>query len=304
MRAILWKIALLPALFLDCAIFLQDLSASAQTMNEQQIQDAAAHFTRPWSERRGIETIDRNAEVFLARAPLNKLSDILTAHAIELRRDVVGLEIEISGAFIFAYQLVGQSWSILVEGYVPGYSRPFVLQPNKLAQLSEQLQQPVIRLQVSDTGGTIGYDLFENGEWIEYFRGGDGSLEAPIESEIQPQQYLITSRPSVEIEGIDPDWLVSEQTAYFWSRYRQVTTEEIGSIWRFAYQFLHNYDAFDPALDDEYFLGGYSTLRLGDRYRVQNPGRTLILGYDSQMNRREVTSVPDLVRVDYFKFRN
>ncbi len=294
------------ALLLNCAIFLQDLSAStpAQTMNEQQIQDAAALFTRPWSERRGIETIDRNAEVFLIKVPLNELSDVLAAQAIESRRDVMGSEIEISGAFVLAYQLAGQSWSIMVEGYVPGYSQPLVLQPNRLAQLSEQLQQPVIRLQVSDTGGTIGYDLFEHGEWVEYFRGGDVSPEAPEQTEIQPQRYVITSRPSVEIEGIDPAWLVSEQTAYFWSRRRQVTAEEIGDIWQFAYQLLLDYDAFDPALDDNYFLGRYSTLRPGDRYRVQNPGITMVLGYDSQMNRREVTSVPDLVRVDYFKFGN
>jgi hypothetical protein len=306
MRAILWKVALMSALYLSCIIFQQGLSASApaQTMNEQQIQDAATHFTRPWSERRGIETIDRNAEVFLVRAPLNELSDVLTAQAIESRRDVMGLHIDIAGAFVFAYQLVGQSWSIMVEGYVPGYSRPSVLQPYELAQISKQLQQPVIRLQVSDSAGTIGCDLFENGELVEYFRGGDGSLEAPMETEIQPQQYLITSRPSVEIEGIDPEWLGAEQTAYFWSHRRQVTAEEIGNIWRFPFQLLSSYDAYDPALDDTCFLGRYSVLRQGDRYRVQNPGITLVLGYDSEGHKREVTTTPDLVRVDYFRFRH
>ncbi|OUL25740.1 hypothetical protein BV372_27690 [Nostoc sp. T09] len=35
------------------------------------------HFTRPWSERRGIESIDRNAEVVLVKVPLNVLSDAL-----------------------------------------------------------------------------------------------------------------------------------------------------------------------------------------------------------------------------------
>jgi hypothetical protein len=316
MRAILWKVALMSALYLNCVIFQQGLSvlAPAQAMNEQQIQDAAAHFTRPWSERRGIETIDRNAEVFLVRAPLNELSDVLTAQAIESRRDVMGLEIEISGAFVFAYQLVGQSWSIMVKGFVPGYSRPSVLQPDGLAQLSQQLQQPVIRLEVSDSAGIIDYDLFESGEWVEYFRGGGGSLEPPVESTIQPQQYLITSRPSAEIEAalqaslpteeIDPDRWVSEQTAYFWSRRRQVTAEEIGNVWRFPYQLLVDYDAYDPALAVSYFLREYSFLRQGDYYRVQNPGITLSLGYDSEGHKRDVTSVPDLVRVDYFRFGN
>ncbi|MFN6465298.1 MAG: hypothetical protein RMZ41_026235 [Nostoc sp. DedVER02] len=43
-------------------------------------------------------------------------------------------------------------------------------------------------------------------------------------------------------------------------------------------------------------------MRHGDRYQVQNPGFGLVLGYDTDGRRREVISVPDLVRVDYFRF--
>jgi hypothetical protein len=274
-------------------------------MNEQQIQDVMAHFTRPWSERRGIEMIDRIAEVFLVRVSLDELADILAAQATESQRDVLGRQVEISGAFILAYQLVGQPWSVMVEGFHYGYSQPFVLQPNKLAQLSNHLQQPIIRLEVSDSSGMIGYDLFENGELVEYFRGGDAWVEPPTEFEVQPQQYLVISHPSVEIEGIDLSSLISEQTAYLWSRRRQVTAEEIGNVWRFADQLLIDYDAYDPALDDRYFLGESSMFpSQGDRHQVQNPGVTMILGYDDAGNSREVTAVPDLVRVDYFRFEN
>jgi hypothetical protein len=93
----------------------------------------------------------------------------------------------------------------------------------------------------------------------------------------------------------------AQQTAYFWSRRRQVTAEEIGNVWNFPCQLMLDYDAFDPAIDSEYLLGEYS-LKHGDRYRVQNPGFTLVLGYEADGRRQEITSVPDLVRVDYFRF--
>lgn len=282
-------------------------------MNEGRIQDIAAHFVRPWSQRRGIETIDRNAEVILVRAPLNELSNLLATRAIESRQDVVGAQIEILGAFVFTYQLVGQSWSIMVEGYVPGYGSPTVLHSTQLAKLSKHLNQPIIRLLVSDTGCSIGYDLFEHGALVEYFRGTEEDATSDSnEYGIQPQRYSITTRPSVEaienlnrvMPGINSDSLVSEQTAYFWSRRRQVTSKEISNIWQFPNQLLLNYDAYDPALDDRYFLGSYSMLRQGDRYRVQNPGSTMNLGYQTDGRIQEVTSVPDLVRVDYFRFGN
>ncbi|MHC5718668.1 MAG: hypothetical protein ACYTX0_43015 [Nostoc sp.] len=41
------------------------------------------------------------------KVPLNQLSDALTEKAIESQRNVMGAEIEVSGAFVFAYQLVG-----------------------------------------------------------------------------------------------------------------------------------------------------------------------------------------------------
>ncbi|MBC7969926.1 MAG: hypothetical protein H7Z11_07350 [Verrucomicrobia bacterium] len=282
-------------------------------MNEQRIQDAASYFTRPWSKRRGIETIDRNAEVILVKASLDGLSAVLAAQAIESRQNVVGSQIEIQGAFVLAYQLVGQSWSIMVEGYVPAYGSPSVFHSSQLAQLSKHLNQPIIRLLVSDTGSHIGYDLYEHGALVEYFRGTEENDTRDSNGYgIQPQHYLVTSRPSAEaiaklnlvMKDINPDSLVSEQTAYFWSRRRQVTAGEIGNIWQFPNQLLLDYDAYDPALGDRYFLGGYSTLRQGDRYRVQNQGITMSLRYDREGRKREVTSVPDLVRVDYFRLRN
>lgn len=301
MKLRIWQVALILTFYL-ADVFSQRLSASSnvqsKAMNEQRFQDAAKDFTRPWSERRGIESIDRNAEVILLRVPLNELSDALAARAIASRRNVMGAKIEVSGPSVLAYQLPEHSWSIMVRVY--GFHKPSVLQSSALAQLSRQLKQPIIRLLVSDTGGTIGYDLFENGELVEYFRGAKEDVVADSnEHGIQPQRYVwFPSRDDLE-EDDDPN--VARQTAYFWSRRRQVVVGEMESLWGFADQVLRQYDAFDPAIDAGYLLGNDS-LERGKRYRVQNPGITLVLGYDRNGRRREVTSVPDLVRVDYFTF--
>lgn len=214
------------------------------------------------------------------------LSTALAARAVESRRDVLGSEIEVSGSFVFAYQLARHAWSIIVPGEPGHYPEP--LRSGELAQLSKQLGQPVVRLIVSDTGGVISYDLFETGELVEYFFGEEGeSTDESNEYGLQAQRYLLTPYPDD-----DPEI----QTAYFWSRRRQVTAEKIGSIWDFARQLLLEYDAFDPAIGSRDLLGEYS-LRRGDRYQVQNPWFTLVLGAG-----RRVTSVPDLVGVNYFRF--
>ena len=277
--------------------------------------DFAAHFTRPWSERRGYETSDRNAVVVLVRAPLDALVPFLRAQASETRQDVVGTEVEIRGPFVLTYQLEGHAWSILVEGYYgPRWSTSPVFAASQLALLSQHLQQPLIQLVVSDTGGSIGYDLFEQGTLVEYFRGTEGDDTSDSnEYGVQPQRYAITSRPSAaaleslnhRMPGIDPDSLVSEQTAYFWSSRRQVTAEAIGNIWQFPNQLLCDYETYDPALGVSYFLGSYDYYaKQGERYRVQNPGCGLSLPPDQTGQRRTVTAVPPLVRVDYFCFED
>jgi hypothetical protein len=68
--------------------------------DDQFMREAVENFTRPWPERRGIESIDRNAAVVLVKVPLNQLSDALAEKAIASQRNVMGAEIEISGGFV------------------------------------------------------------------------------------------------------------------------------------------------------------------------------------------------------------
>jgi hypothetical protein len=239
----------------------------------------AAEFTRPWSERRGIEENDRYAEVVLVRVPLNELSDLLAAKAIETHRNVMGSEIELSDYFAFTYQLAGHVWSIIVTG-----SRATPDSIPSEAELSKQLGEPVISLSMGKTDSYISYDLFENGEIVEYFTGWEGESAGESKEETE---YILSPYSD------HPDF---KQTAIFYSRCRQVTPKEIGDIWSFAVIFFEDFDAYDPDIGCEYLLGEYD-LESGSRYRVQNPGFTLTIPSGG-----EVTSVPDLVGVDYFKF--
>lgn len=288
-------------LCLGCTIFSSKLAASpilegSNSMAQQQQSDAAKQFTRPWSERRGIETIDRNDRVVLVKAPLEMLTNVLANRALEVRRDVLGSEIKVSGSFSFAFQLVGHPWSIMVYDEMIEPDRVTVSPPPTEAQLSKALGKPVIDLSISDTTGSIGYILFEDGKVVEYFWGLEGDVTEEISEYGLPiQRYLLSPSPQLYPEA--------KQTVFFGSRRRQVSAKTMGDIWEFAERFLIENDAFDPAINASYLLGAFP-LKRGNRSRVQNPGFVLIPGYDAAGNAQEVMSVPDLIQVDYFRFGN
>ena len=248
------------------------------------IQEAISDFTRPWSQRRGIESLDCNVVATFVRTPLNKLSDVLAEKAIVAKRDVVGLEIELSNNYVFAFQLVGHDWSIILDE-----ANTSPLMPTT-AELSQQLGQS-IDLMISDCISAISYDLYENGEVIESFGGEEGEPEGWLDgwsSGEGYQGYVLSPYPE------DPKF---KQVAYFMSRRRQVAAAEIGNIWDFAERFMCEADVYEPAIDLDYLLGDDSSEC--HRYKVQNPGLTLILDLTTE---EKITSVPDLVRVDYFDF--
>jgi hypothetical protein len=268
-------------------------------MHNQQENNIEREFTRPWSERRGIQSVDRNASLLLVKAPLDTLSAALEKSALETRRNVLGSEIELSGYFVFAYQLVGHPWSIMVPDCVRREANRNPQQgllPSD-AQLSKELKQPVIRLNISDTSNTIGYQIFEDGEIIEYFQGEHGYIpEEQNRYEIQTQRYIIY--PSADESFYGLDLLEAKYTVHFWSRHRQISGSQINNIWDFVKQLLVEYDAFDPAISCRGLLATTNPKR-GERYRIQNLGFTQILP-----SRRVLSSTPDLVRVDYFRFGN
>lgn len=245
------------------------------------------YFTRPWSTRRGIEEGDRNADLVLARVPIEELSKAIADLAVEWFPNVLGKEIKITQKYLsaFAFQIVGHNWSILT---------PVRLKQNDIERFSKQFQQPFIELYMSDTCGSIHYQLYDSGELIESFDGFQHKEDLDPETlNAQTEKYELYPYPE------DPE--AQAQTAYFWSSRRKVTPEEIENIWHFPEQLLREFEAYDPAINSDYFLAGYDRFNAGSNpvtWRVQNPGFSM--GFIN--NESVVTTIPDFVRVDYFIF--
>lgn len=296
MKGTLRQIALITFLGMSCSSLQSGLAIlpvlATHTVSERQEDDAAAHFTRPWSQRRGIESIDRNDTVTLVRVPLNQLSNALAASAIETRRDVLGSEIKVSGYFWLAYQVVGQAWSTIITDAIIDRDRTAltaVFPVPSPARLSKQLKQPVITLITSDTSSLIRYELFEGGELVEYFAAPlDETADEMNDFYPLSQRYVLSPDPNAGS--------TAKQIVYFWSRRRQITAKQIGNARDFVDRFMRESNAYDPAIDSRYFLSEYF-LKPGNHYKVQNPGFTLVLN-----PKRTVKSVPELVRVDHFRF--
>ncbi|MGF1521014.1 MAG: hypothetical protein ACFBSF_01670 [Leptolyngbyaceae cyanobacterium] len=210
-------------------------------MDAQWRDDALKDFTRPWNERRGLESIESHIGAILVKASIDELADILAEIAVESRYDVIGSEIKGSPCFALTYQIVGQSWSIFLPDVIENFPRlkRHYSWPGAI-EISRLLKRPAIGLQVSDTGGCISYRLFEEGEITEYFSGIDGGSPG------EENEFGLNVR---EHEWIPyPDDPEGIQVAYFWSRDRQVSIDSLGSIWDIVERFLCDQDAYDPAL--------------------------------------------------------
>ena len=258
--------------------------------NSKLTEEDKADFTKPWAERRGIECIDRNAIVTLVRVPLDRLTNLLAERAIETHQDVVGSEIELNDNFAFAFQIVGQSWSILLtHESANSEEKTESLIPSE-TELSLYFNQPVIYLTISDTCGSIGFFLDENGKNVESFLGDEGEIKKDSsEQESSSTTYILTP---------EPDDLEYKQTAYFNSKIRQVTAEEIGDIWDFVKRLMCEAEAYDPGIAIDYLVNDYDW-ELGKKYKIQNSGFTLNSGDGDS-----IRAIPELVRVDYFNFGN
>ncbi|MEM9090237.1 MAG: hypothetical protein AAGC93_15990 [Cyanobacteria bacterium P01_F01_bin.53] len=275
--------------------------------DEAQIQAnrerAIAHATRPWADRRGIESIDHNYRSLLVKASMDELAEALEAVAIETKQDVLGTEVEALGCFALVYQILGQAWSIFLSGELSPDGQTTNCSRPDAAKLSQLIQQPVIAFNVSDTSSYIGYRLFEDGIVVESFSGTEGgfSPETVRKAQSDTKQQYYELRPYQEE---DPE--ASPQEAFFWSRDRQLTASEIGNIWHFPDQFLCEQSAYEPVLDIHYFIdqqSSYRGLQRGQRYSIQNPGTGFILGFNAD-GPEKIISIPELVRVDYFRFGN
>ncbi|MBX2863826.1 MAG: hypothetical protein KTR27_09740 [Leptolyngbyaceae cyanobacterium MAG.088] len=274
-------------------------------------QEAIENYTRPWGERRGLESLPSNDDSILVKASIDELADVLESIALESRKDILGSSIDVTGCFFLTYQLVGQHWSTILIDQICDLKQLKLRNQPIAAVLSAILGKPVIQLLVRDnfadeasnTVGAIGYRLFNHGEIVEYFQGSDDdNYYVEIKYGLNIERHVWDPYPQVLEYPRKPRII---HTAYFGSCNRQITTgeiEEIGPIWEFVDRFLKEQDAYDLAIDTSYFLDD-SDFGRGQRYQISNPGSTLVLGNDETFGQNQgVKAIPDFVRVDYFRF--
>jgi|RhiMethySRZTD1v2_1073278.scaffolds.fasta_scaffold107081_2 hypothetical protein len=233
----------------------------------------AARPEPPWESRRGVATIDYNNSLLLIRAPIDDVARALADRTERWQRDVVGREIVLGEFGAFVFRLQGHGWTVVVPEVRPELQGWALLTgiSEQTRTLSGFLKTRAIYYWVGDTSGTVGYELYEDGELLEQLSATEGG----------------------------------DSNDTFSSQLRDLKRRDIRNIWRFTEQFLVDQDAFEPGISFRYFID-HTEYRLrqetpqpGDRVRIVNDGFSVWM-YDGS---RSQPSVPPIERVDYLVLR-
>jgi hypothetical protein len=142
----------------------------------------------PPEQRRGIETIDVNDTVILVRANIETVAQAFSwsRQAYIWQRDVYQREIEIVGHSFVIFQFRGQPWTLIKWLYV--FLTPQkIITPEDAKTLSDLLSTRSIYYRISDTGGTLAYQIYDRGTLVEkLFHEED--TETEFESQLRSLQ--------------------------------------------------------------------------------------------------------------------
>jgi len=159
-----------------------------------------ADFDRPWPERRGIETIDHNIGLLLARTSVEHVAREAASSAKSWERDVLGKKVTVASDFGWVFRIQGHAWSIFLYDAVSSVG--------SAAELSSRLSSPVIVYECSDTVGAMGYIYAEGGRVRESLSLVDDEVEFSSELrtlEVAPSQvYQIADAFFREREVYEP----------------------------------------------------------------------------------------------------
>jgi hypothetical protein len=183
-------------------------------------------------ERRGIESIDRNQNLLLVRAPIELVAEKLSMarRADVWERDIYDREIEITGESYIVFQFRGHPWTIVEQvKYQPGQ---LVFGEGDAITLSNFLSTRAIYYKCSDTCGYIGYNCYDGGAFAEML------------------------------------YFEAEISFLFVSDFRELTTENIDSAFRFTFAFMQEQDIYIPNVH-------YENVKVGDRVNLRPKGPTL-----------------------------
>ena len=163
-------------------------------------------------QKRGIESIDLNQTFVFVKAPIETVASafVRVRQADRWEQDVYDREIVTTGQGFIVFQFQEQTWtSIYNFGFVPSCTP---LDKKDAQTLSSLLQTRTVYYRVSDTGGYIGYELYENGNFIE----------------------------TLDFE--------EDISFYFQSQNCQLQREDMGSVYGFIYDFMVEQDIYIPAI--------------------------------------------------------
>jgi hypothetical protein len=161
-------------------------------------------------ERRGIETIDRNQNLLLVRAPIESVAEKFSRarRADVWERDIYDREIEITAESYIVFQFRGHPWTIVEKlTYRPG---SLMFGEGDAITLSWFLSTRAIYYKCSDTCGYIGYNCYDGGAFAEML------------------------------------YFEEEMDFLFLSNFREVKAEDIDSAFSFTYTFMEEQDIYIP----------------------------------------------------------
>jgi hypothetical protein len=127
-----------------------------------------AQNTIPLTQRRGIESIDLNEDLILIQASIKDVSETAQYQfQMSLERDIWGMSINTNQQGIIILQLCGHPWTLVI----PLPPRPYIFVPGDGSAItntfSDSLNTKSISYHISDTEGSLSYQLFEKGKLIE-----------------------------------------------------------------------------------------------------------------------------------------
>jgi hypothetical protein len=180
-------------------------------------------------------------------------------------QDVLGREIVIHPGSLLIFRLRGHDWSVVVRR-LSARARFGRAGHGEEKALSRRLHTALIIFARSDTFGSIGYTLIEDGELVEDFYGeddGNGGLDL--------------------------------ETCRVVSIRRDLRATEIGNPYSFVESFLGEEGAFDPGIEFGYFFG-HRTEWGSESRKVENPGFTVVYRNGVVRDRPEIERIDHVIQ--------
>lgn len=202
----------------------------------------------PIEQRRGIEFTDLNDYLVLVQAPIEQVGQALcqTREVTRWERDVYECEIELVNQKSFIiFQFRRHPWTIIQSSsFFPHWA---FFHDGDAKSLSRWLHAKAINYLISDTGGYIGYHLFNCGESVERL------YKEPMEDMVAEEYEYVDE---MEFIGM----------CEFRSQLRPIEAHDIESGYLFTDEFLREQDAYVPS-----FSWG-ERLEVGQKVTIQLEG--------------------------------